>query len=80
MENSKEPLGTGQSCLNWCYKVAHGGTSLFVQGSPDLKAAREVANYLGTLHKEFHFTVKVCSLPLQSHATLSIQIASIFCV
>ncbi|KAL6003287.1 hypothetical protein ACLOJK_023510 [Asimina triloba] len=27
-------------------------------GSPDLKAAREVADYLGTLHHEFHFTVQ----------------------
>jgi len=29
------------------------------QGSPDLKAAREVADYLGTVHHEFHFTVQV---------------------
>jgi asparagine synthetase B (glutamine-hydrolysing) len=28
------------------------------QGSPDLKAAREVADYLGTTHHEFHFTVQ----------------------
>lgn len=28
------------------------------QGSPDLKAGREVANYLGTRHHEFHFTVQ----------------------
>ncbi|KAM7259370.1 hypothetical protein ACFE04_015111 [Oxalis oulophora] len=28
------------------------------EGSPDLKAAREVANFLGTLHHEFHFTVQ----------------------
>ncbi|KAL5655125.1 hypothetical protein ACJX0J_034444, partial [Zea mays] len=27
-----------------------------LEGSPDLKAAREVAEYLGTLHHEFHFT------------------------
>ncbi|KAK9142251.1 hypothetical protein Syun_011651 [Stephania yunnanensis] len=27
-------------------------------GSPDLKAAKEVANYLGTVHYEFHFTVQ----------------------
>uniref|UniRef100_A0A1S4BZ26 Asparagine synthetase [glutamine-hydrolyzing] 2 n=1 Tax=Nicotiana tabacum TaxID=4097 RepID=A0A1S4BZ26_TOBAC len=27
-------------------------------GSPDLKAAREVADYLGTRHHEFHFTVQ----------------------
>lgn len=31
----------------------------FNQGSPDLKAAREVADYLGTVHHEFHFTVQV---------------------
>uniref|UniRef100_A0A977Q795 Asparagine synthetase [glutamine-hydrolyzing] n=1 Tax=Vitis vinifera TaxID=29760 RepID=A0A977Q795_VITVI len=29
-----------------------------LKGSPDLKAAREVANYLGTRHHEFHFTVQ----------------------
>lgn len=29
------------------------------QGSPDLKAAKEVADYLGTVHHEFHFTVQV---------------------
>jgi asparagine synthetase B (glutamine-hydrolysing) len=29
------------------------------QGSPDLKAAKEVAEYLGTFHHEFHFTVQV---------------------
>ncbi|BBH04634.1 glutamine-dependent asparagine synthase 1 [Prunus dulcis] len=28
------------------------------QGSPDLKAAKEVADYLGTVHHEFHFTVQ----------------------
>lgn len=27
-------------------------------GSPDLKAAREVANHLGTVHHEIHFTVQ----------------------
>ncbi|KAJ0084747.1 hypothetical protein Patl1_31077 [Pistacia atlantica] len=27
-------------------------------GSPDLKSAREVADYLGTVHHEFHFTVQ----------------------
>ncbi|XP_062007550.1 asparagine synthetase [glutamine-hydrolyzing] 2-like [Rosa rugosa] len=31
---------------------------LNLQGSPDLKAAREVADYLGTHHHEFHFTVQ----------------------
>ncbi|CAD5167712.1 unnamed protein product [Musa acuminata subsp. malaccensis] len=29
-----------------------------LKGSPDLKAAREVADYLGTFHHEFHFTVQ----------------------
>ena len=28
-----------------------------LEGSPNLKAAREVAEYLGTLHHEFHFKV-----------------------
>ncbi|KAF8402627.1 hypothetical protein HHK36_010716 [Tetracentron sinense] len=30
----------------------------FENGSPDLKAAKEVADYLGTVHQEFHFTVQ----------------------
>lgn len=34
-------------------------SSFIEQGSPDLKAAREVAGYLGTVHHEFHFTVQV---------------------
>ncbi|XP_074576608.1 asparagine synthetase [glutamine-hydrolyzing] 2-like [Curcuma longa] len=29
-----------------------------LKGSPDLKAAREVADYLGTFHHEFYFTVQ----------------------
>ncbi|KAJ7013153.1 asparagine synthetase family protein [Populus alba x Populus x berolinensis] len=29
-----------------------------LENSPDLKAAREVADYLGTIHHEFHFTVQ----------------------
>lgn len=29
-----------------------------LKGSPDLKAAKEVADFLGTLHTEFHFTVQ----------------------
>ncbi|OVA14194.1 Class II glutamine amidotransferase domain [Macleaya cordata] len=29
-----------------------------LKGSPDLRAAREVADYLGTNHHEFHFTVQ----------------------
>uniref|UniRef100_A0A8N4EUW2 Asparagine synthetase [glutamine-hydrolyzing] 2 isoform X2 n=1 Tax=Elaeis guineensis var. tenera TaxID=51953 RepID=A0A8N4EUW2_ELAGV len=32
--------------------------SVGLKGSPDLKAAREVADYLGTYHHEFHFTVQ----------------------
>lgn len=33
-----------------------------IQGSPDLKAAREVADYIGTRHHEFHFTVQVVTV------------------
>ncbi|XP_054797171.1 asparagine synthetase [glutamine-hydrolyzing] 2 isoform X2 [Prosopis cineraria] len=29
-----------------------------LEGSPDLKAAKEVADYIGTVHHEFHFTVQ----------------------
>ncbi|MFQ6640811.1 hypothetical protein Gotur_015733 [Gossypium turneri] len=29
-----------------------------LKGSPDLKAAKEVADYIGTRHHEFHFTVQ----------------------
>ncbi|KAL8115230.1 hypothetical protein AgCh_021894 [Apium graveolens] len=29
-----------------------------LEGSPDLKAGNEVADYLGTVHHEFHFTVQ----------------------
>lgn len=32
---------------------------LFNQGSPDLIAAKEVADYLKTRHHEFYFTVQV---------------------
>jgi asparagine synthase (glutamine-hydrolysing) len=32
---------------------------VFVQGSPDLRAAKEVADYLKTKHHEFTFTVQV---------------------
>ena len=32
------------------------------QGSPDLKAAKEVADYLNTVHHELHFTVQVHNL------------------
>lgn len=40
---------------------------LLEQGSPDLKAAKEVADYLGTVHHEFHFTVQVhYTLPIQT--------------
>ncbi|CAK9313205.1 unnamed protein product [Citrullus colocynthis] len=39
----------------------HWGTQLHsfcvgLEGSPDLKVAREVADFLGTVHHEFHFT------------------------
>lgn len=36
--------------------------SPFLQGSPDLRAAKEVADYLGTVHHELHFTVQVLYL------------------
>ena len=32
--------------------------SVGIKGAPDLLAAREVAQQLGTLHHEFHFTVE----------------------
>ena len=32
-------------------------------GSPDLKAAQEVANHLGTVHHEIHFTVQEGLMP-----------------
>jgi asparagine synthase (glutamine-hydrolysing) len=32
---------------------------VFFQGSPDLRAAKEVADYLKTKHHEFTFTVQV---------------------
>ncbi|GER47624.1 asparagine synthetase [Striga asiatica] len=43
--------------------AAQWGTQLHtfcigLKGSPDLRAAREVADYLGTRHHEFHFTVQ----------------------
>ncbi|KAL8475096.1 hypothetical protein ACS0TY_030757 [Phlomoides rotata] len=43
--------------------AAQWGTQLHtfcvgLMGSPDLRAAREVADYLGTRHHEFHFTVQ----------------------
>ncbi|XP_047324657.1 asparagine synthetase [glutamine-hydrolyzing] 1-like [Impatiens glandulifera] len=46
----------------------HWGTQLHsfcvgLEGSPDLKAAREVSDYIGTVHHEFHFTVQVKNLP-----------------
>lgn len=41
-----------------------------IQGSPDLKAAREVADYLGTRHHEFSFTVQVNARVLKQHDDL----------
>lgn len=43
--------------------AAQWGTQLHtfcvgLKGSPDLRAAKEVADYLGTRHHEFHFTVQ----------------------
>lgn len=39
------------------------------QGSPDLKAAKEVADHLGTLHHEMHFTVQVRPNAFLSHCS-----------
>lgn len=43
-----------------------------IQGSPDLKAAREVADYIGTRHHEFHFTVQVVTVFIILSLTLSL--------
>lgn len=40
------------------YIDPHNRFNIIIQGSPDLKAAREVADYLHTRHHEFHFTVQ----------------------
>lgn len=32
--------------------------SIGIKGAPDLVAARKVADFLGTEHHEFHFTVE----------------------
>lgn len=44
------------------------------QGSPDLKAAKEVADFLGTVHHEFHFTVQVC----KSRCYFDFDLCSVF--
>ncbi|KAF0889652.1 hypothetical protein E2562_030133 [Oryza meyeriana var. granulata] len=36
----------------------HHSSCMGLEGLPDLKAAREVAKHLGTMHHEFHFTVQ----------------------
>jgi mevalonate pyrophosphate decarboxylase len=41
--------------LQWCDPAC----GCCLQGSPDLKAAKEVADYLKTKHHEFTFTVQV---------------------
>jgi asparagine synthetase B (glutamine-hydrolysing) len=41
-------------CSNWLHSFCVG-----LPSSPDLKAAREVANFLGTDHHEFTSTVQV---------------------
>lgn len=46
-------------------------TSSNIQGSPDLKAAREVADYIGTRHHEFHFTVQVMTVFITPYLCIS---------
>lgn len=42
------------------YEILYRSLLFFVEkGSPDLKAGKEVADYLGTVHHEFTFTVQV---------------------
>lgn len=43
----------------WRFSVPKVVSLYDLQGSPDLKAGKEVADYLGTVHHEFHFTVQV---------------------
>ena len=42
-----------RSEARWRCRIFAVGT----EGSPDLRAAQEVANHLGTVHHEIHFTV-----------------------
>lgn len=52
MTNYSAALNELLMISNWCVPSDE-------QGSPDLKAGKEVADYLGTVHHEFHFTVQV---------------------
>ncbi|XLR38052.1 hypothetical protein HN51_024826 [Arachis hypogaea] len=49
-------LATTKAAEQWGSKLHSFCVGL--EGSPDLKAAKEVADYLGTVHHEFHFTVQ----------------------
>ncbi|KAG0597217.1 hypothetical protein M758_UG321500 [Ceratodon purpureus] len=49
-------LASSKAAKQWGNKLHSFCVGL--EGSPDLKAAREVADYIGTVHKEFHFTVQ----------------------
>jgi asparagine synthase (glutamine-hydrolysing) len=49
-------LAGTEAAMRWGTKLHSFCVGL--EGSPDLKAAREVAEYLGTLHHEFHFTIQ----------------------
>ncbi|CAA2983475.1 asparagine synthetase [glutamine-hydrolyzing] 2 [Olea europaea subsp. europaea] len=49
MKDSKAAFQWGSQLHSFC---------IGLKGSPDLKAAREVADYLGTRHHEFYFTVQ----------------------
>uniref|UniRef100_A0A915IZP9 Asparagine synthetase [glutamine-hydrolyzing] n=1 Tax=Romanomermis culicivorax TaxID=13658 RepID=A0A915IZP9_ROMCU len=51
------PAGNGVELEQWYRPVLHS-FSIGLIGSPDLKAAKEVAHFLGTSHHEFNFHVQ----------------------
>lgn len=53
-ENTEETVHIAKEALSNKLK----SFSIGLKGSPDLKAAKEVAEYLGLAHNEFHFTVE----------------------
>lgn len=50
-------VGNGIGMDNWWRPMLHS-FSIGLPGSPDLKAAKEVAHFLGTAHHEFNFEVQ----------------------
>lgn len=53
-----------------------------IKGSPDLRAAKEVADYLGTVHHEFYFTVQVLILRIFAYYNKKYVLCnlSFFCI